>query len=390
MKRLIATLLCAAMLLALASGCAGRTDEPAANESLANLEPLQEGPAENGANEQNGADDLGAQPHENGDTTEPECFFIDFYGAFNAFEPDTVMMTTAGGHTVTWEEMFFGFYGAIMNVLEHLGEITDWYETFGDDTTLSDIVFDMAETDVLRRKAIEHGAALYGVTLTQEELDFIQTRIDVSIDDHGSLENLMRGLWYESGVRTISMITHLLEIELLTTRIFHVFFGEDGILSTYDGIDEFFAANDYGFMMAKHILISFDDNPENARERADEIWVRLNEYTGSDIEALFDELMHQYSEDPGLEHFPQGYLFQFPEMVPEFSQGTYELEIGQFSEPIETIHGFHIILRLPNNFSEVTTSTLFSSMLMFWFDTLQPVFSPEFYSIVLSEMFLPC
>ena len=387
MKRFITMLLCAAMLAATVAGC-GRGVEESSNEPPAAEDLTHTDPDPNVQNDTNDPSDPADETYEQNDENEFVCFILDFLGAFNTFEPDTIMMTTAGGHTVTWEKMFFGFYGAIMNVLEALGEIADWYQVFGEGVTLTDIVFDMAERAVLRHMAIEHGAAIYGIHLSQEDLDVIQTRIEIAIEHHDGIDNLMRGLWYESGIRTLSMLEYILEIESLTASIFLALFEENGILSTDEGIDEFFATGDYGFLMAKHILISFEGDPESARERADEIWERLSEYTGDDIELFFDELMHLYSDDPGLLHFPQGYLFEPAEMVPEFSQGAYELEFGQFSRPIESVHGFHIIFRVP--ISNASISDIFSSMLTSWFDALQPVFTQEFYSIVLSEMFLPC
>ena len=61
----------------------------------------------------------------------------------------------------------------------------------------------------------------------------------------------------------------------------------------------------------------------------------------------FDTLMHTYSEDTGgLMHHPDGYTFLAEQMVPEFSEGTLALEIGEVSDLVETIHGFHIIMRI--------------------------------------------
>ena len=400
MKKLILILLCAAMLLAVAAGCAGGADEPAIDESsaaeeLPSLDDLENGP-----------DDSEAEPNENGDESERDCFIMDFYGAFHTFDPDTIMMTTAGDLTVTWEELFFGLHIAIMSVLEHLGEITDWYEVFADNMTLAESVLSMAEDHILRFKATEYGANLHGAVLSQEMQTFARIQMDTFIEMYGGEDGFLEFLWYDIGIRRESLFESIFKTYLLMDAIFEEVFGQDNILLTDRMVEDFFAERDDGFMMAKHILVSFGDDPENAQVRADGIWNRLNQYTGDDIELFFDELMREYSEDPGLANFPQGYLFQFFDMVPEFSQGTHELEIGQFSHPIETIHGFHIILRLPLALDEVPISfmnigrfetlrdfaamNLFSAMAGDWFDALRPVHTAEFNSIVLSEIFLPC
>ena len=401
MKKYIATLLCAAMLLALVVGCGGVSDPPETyypemGEPLIGVEvfPDDEEP-------ENGND----FEHENDSEPDHECFVIDFLGAFYYFAPETVMMTI-GDITVTWEELFFGLHIAVMTILEQLGEITDWYQVFADDMTLAEAALSMGQGHILRFKSIDYGAALLGVTLSEQDLNFIQMQIEAFTEQFGGEDEFMEFLWFDSGVRSESMFEYILQTSLLIDVIREAIFGLGGELLTDEMADEFFSERDDGFMMAKHILIQFGDDPEDATQRADEIWGRLNAYTGDDIELYFDELMFEYSEDPGLASFPQGYLFQFFDMVPEFSQGTYELEIGQFSEPIETVHGYHIIFRVPLDFDQIPFSfmhmgrnetlrgfaamNLFSEMLGNWYDALEPVFSDEFNSIVISEIFLPC
>lgn len=67
----------------------------------------------------------------------------------------------------------------------------------------------------------------------------------------------------------------------------------------------------------------------------------------SDPEALFDELMNEYSEDGGLADNPDGYTATPGEMVPEFEQTAFSLEMGGISDVVESSYGYHIILRLP-------------------------------------------
>ena len=61
----------------------------------------------------------------------------------------------------------------------------------------------------------------------------------------------------------------------------------------------------------------------------------------------FSELMHTYTADVfGLADHPYGYTFAEWQMVPEFSQGTLDLEIGEVGGPVLSTHGFHIIKRI--------------------------------------------
>lgn len=105
---------------------------------------------------------------------------------------------------------------------------------------------------------------------------------------------------------------------------------------------------------AKHILISFPEDiekddkgniPESAKaqtlEKANEVLSKVN--AGED----FDTLMAQYSQDPGTQAYPDGYIFGKGEMVQEFEDASYTLEEGKTSGLVETTYGYHIIQRLP-------------------------------------------
>lgn len=115
--------------------------------------------------------------------------------------------------------------------------------------------------------------------------------------------------------------------------------------------------------LIKHILINFDsdDSTEitacrenNDEAGADKAKAAALEKLRPEVEQIkeqldngadFDELAKQYSEDPGLESYPNGYL-----VVPngssyyaEFQQGAYELEnIGDY-KMVGTDLGWHII-----------------------------------------------
>ena len=126
-----------------------------------------------------------------------------------------------------------------------------------------------------------------------------------------------------------------------------------------------------GIYAVKHILVatrhtnadgSHEEYTEEEKAQAKALVedIRSQLRAAGDSEALFDQLMAQYSEDgrdeEGNLYAPEGYLYVYPQekvtsysqmaMVPEFEAGALELEIGQISEPIETSYGYHIILRL--------------------------------------------
>ena len=112
----------------------------------------------------------------------------------------------------------------------------------------------------------------------------------------------------------------------------------------------------YGNYKAKHILLSVVDGEtmqpldeetvKSAKIKADDIFNRVK--NGED----FDALMNEFSEDPGLETNPDGYLFSTGEMVPEFESCVASLEFNSIGFT-ESQFGYHIIKRLPIEMKDV-------------------------------------
>lgn len=110
-----------------------------------------------------------------------------------------------------------------------------------------------------------------------------------------------------------------------------------------------------GEYKVKHILLSIvddtgmyldDEGVAAQKAKAEELHAQLKK--SKDLPGEFDKLMNQYSEDPGLVEFPDGYVFTPDGSVdPAFEQAALALKPGQMSEIVEGTSGYHIILRLP-------------------------------------------
>lgn len=61
--------------------------------------------------------------------------------------------------------------------------------------------------------------------------------------------------------------------------------------------------------------------------------------------AKFEELADEYSDDPGRESNPTGYIYTAGTMVDEFEATASNLQPGEISDPVQSDYGFHIILR---------------------------------------------
>lgn len=110
-----------------------------------------------------------------------------------------------------------------------------------------------------------------------------------------------------------------------------------------------------GVFAVKHILLKTtddsnqplpDDQIAAKKAQAEDLLSQLQ--GASDLEAKFDELMNEYSEDGGLATNPDGYVFSANDsLVGGFREATLALEIGGLSGVVETDYGYHIMLRLP-------------------------------------------
>ena len=114
--------------------------------------------------------------------------------------------------------------------------------------------------------------------------------------------------------------------------------------------------------MVKHILINKDAaEGEDVQEsegykQAESIIFQLDSCEPEELEGRFDEIMFSFTKDPGIEAYPEGYLFQEGDMMEEFHAAAVELEIGEYSGIVETSAGYHIILRIPINYDVVPVS----------------------------------
>ena len=91
----------------------------------------------------------------------------------------------------------------------------------------------------------------------------------------------------------------------------------------------------------------------------------------ADPAAKFDELMHEHSEDTGLATNPDGYVAYPGQMVPEFEQGAKALKGGEISGLVESLYGYHILMRIPmdpEQFRASKTAQLMDQMAGQWLE----------------------
>lgn len=241
----------------------------------------------------------------------------------------------------------------------------DWIQQVNGLSIRDAIKMDALDTMILYQ-VVETQAASRGITVSQEELDELNTQLQDLVEQSGGEEYFQNRL---DGV-CISREGFLAmnQVQYLDKGLMEQMEQNGELEVSAAEVDEFIKA--YGIYGAKHILLSTrrvnadgtgyedfsDEEKAQVLEKAQDLRQQLRD--AGDSEELFDELMNEHSEDgrdeDGNLSAPDGYTMAYAgQMVPEFEAGALALEVGQISEPIQTDYGYHIILRVPEDREQI-------------------------------------
>jgi foldase protein PrsA len=154
-------------------------------------------------------------------------------------------------------------------------------------------------------------AEKYGVRVEQSEIDFEIDNIKSHLTDGVSLDDKLKTMY---GIKQDKFVEKSLEPEILYVKLHEKYLSDEGI-----DAEAKMANNDQEY-------------------RAQSILDRLK--GGEDFSAVAkevsdDEITKEYGGDLGF--FGRG------EMVPEFEEAAFGLEVGQISDVIKTDYGYHIV-----------------------------------------------
>lgn len=275
----------------------------------------------------------------------------DWETASTKYPADTVVLTV-NGEDVTWDEYFYWIYSEYVQTIGEmsLDTMLNGVMTAGE-YLKQDVESMCVQYHVLYQKAAE-----LGITLTSDDEEVLaeqlQSDIETLVGEDGTEQELYDYL--ETIYVSPEIYDFVNRMMVLYPRMFIDLYGVSGEKMTYDEVMAF--ADEYGFMTAKHILFKNTDDEGNElsdeqmaakREQADKLVAELRAVPESEREALFDEMMNEYSEDPGLANYPDGYCFEPGVVVQEFSDGVAALEEGGISDVVESSSGYHILMREP-------------------------------------------
>ncbi|MCD7823918.1 MAG: peptidyl-prolyl cis-trans isomerase [Oscillospiraceae bacterium] len=286
--------------------------------------------------------------------TETETLSAGLYIDGEAIDTDNLVMLTITGDELdeSIEVMFDEYRYMYMYLLSYYGLTDDSY--WEDNDELFDTFISIVDYYVEDNQWGAVLADMYDIELTDEDYDTIAEVMQEEIDSFDSEDEFYEAL--EASGITYDLLERVVTQSVLCERVYQVLYGDDGaiLLESDDEIKENLQ-NDY--VRVYHVLITFDhfaDDDEYADATDDELEAAALAYAeeilaeiqaSDDIEAAVYEYA-QDADDSGMVDNEVGYMFTTGQMVEDFENAAFALEVGELSGIVESVYGYHIIYRL--------------------------------------------
>lgn len=272
--------------------------------------------------------------------------------------PGDTAVATLNGEDVTADELVYWLVANCdslqQNAYYYTGS-TDipWDASMGEGVTVQDYVRAESLNLALSQRMVAQKAFDEGVDATAEQMQEVSTLLEsIKAEGETRLGATLDEYLELSMALDANLFTFNWRCDYMYEAMRDARFAGDNVPTDEDVLT--WLEEDQGFYKVKHILLSTRDEAQNPlpdeqvaekRAVADDLLAQL--LAAEDPIALFDELMTEYGEDPGVASSPDGYTAQPGQMVAEFEQASLGLEEGSFSDVVTSEFGYHIILRLP-------------------------------------------
>ncbi|NLY42880.1 MAG: hypothetical protein GX066_02690 [Clostridiaceae bacterium] len=274
-------------------------------------------------------------------------FSLIFSGCSSDIDLDKEI-ATVNGEKITVEEYNFFLWNAKeqMALGASIEQVDNFWDTEIEGKKAVDVAKEKAMDAAISSKVQLQKAKEMGLSLTDEDLKAVREEKTHYVEHWGGLDGYNK-LLDDIGITDKGFDKVLQDLKLAEKLYSKLTDKEEGFTITDEELKKYFDEN---VVRVKHILLLTETEdhtmpiPSNFKEevkkQAEELLRRLR--NGED----FDKLMYLYSQDTGLYDNPDGYLFEKNgEMVKEFEDAAFSLEIGEISDVIETVYGYHILKR---------------------------------------------
>ena len=278
-------------------------------------------------------------------------------------EDETVL--SLGDERVSWKEYCEWLSSTAQQIEDYFrqmaayyGVAADWEGSVGDGTGMSFAQYAVYETNenISSILAYRNFAAEKQVALSEEEQAQLTDEglARALLGEGATAEQLAAQL--ESEGFSIDSYRRIRETNLLLDKYYDETYGHDGGKVTDEAAVAFL--EDGGYVSAGHILfLTMDPNTGDKLEEAAVTEKRLKaEEVAAELRAVSDpaerekrflELKAELCEDGGKRTYPEGYTYTPGTMVEAFESAAKALEPFEISDPVESVYGYHVIMRLP-------------------------------------------
>lgn len=316
--------------------------------------------------------------------------------------PGDTVVARIDGRDITAASVLYWVSASADNTLQYysmLGMTELPWDNESDGKTLEQAFLDGALETAALYAILPVRAGEQGLELSQEAAQQAASSLESMEAEAGSPELLEHMLW--TSALTAPLYTSMFQVGELNGRLQEQLYGQGSAGYPTDAQVLDYAAQQ-GNYRAKHILLKTVDtdqpltdeegNQTGEYQPLDEATVAQKKALAEDLlaqlqaaddkEALFDQLMAQYSEDTAADgslNGADGYTTTTGQMVAPFEEAALALEPGEISGIVESVYGYHIILRLPldaADYREDYIADQMSALQQSWLDAA-PVESTE-------------
>jgi len=235
---------------------------------------------------------------------------------------------TVGGNPVTYNEYRY-FYMNFRRDHEAMGE-SDYQAELKQEI----------EDALCQKYAKVNMARESGVVLTEEEMDSLDTIRASYVQSYGGEEAFQQAL--SDSALTEELFMKQIEFQQLETKFRDYACQEfSGMIRSDDATVEAFIQSD--FYHATHVLIRSEEGDDLVANYNLAKEIRDRALAGED----FASLVLEFNEDPGMVEDATGYYFTVGQLLKPFEDAVLAMEIGEISDVVMTVSGYHVIQRLP-------------------------------------------